>query len=236
MANFVSYANAETLMTEIGNKFNALNGAYIIRGSSTFANLPTTLTKEMTGYVYNVTTDFTTTSLFVEGAGKKYSAGTNVVIVDVGAVSYNAVTPEGTENPSEEGWYETTSSPMQLPVFVLTSDVTVNPEKTYYEKTVLPNMRYDVLGNFIDVDAINAEIEKVSDMITDEDFDSTQAYAVGDIVKRENVLYKFKSAHTANTSWDATEVDEVKVVDLITASDPDSLTTAQVNALIALLN
>lgn len=231
MANFVSYANAETLMTEIGNKFNALNGAYVIRGNSTFANLPTTLTKAMSGYVYNVTTDFTTTALFVEGAGKKYSAGTNVVIFDVGAVSYNAVTPEGTENPSEEGWYELSGSD-----YVLTSDLTVDSGKTYYEQTVSVNMKYDVIANFIDVDAINAEIEKVSDMITDEDFDSTQAYSVGDIVKRENMLYKFKSAHTANTSWDATEVDEVNVVDLITASEPDSLTTAQVNALIALLN
>lgn len=231
MANFVSYANAETLMTEIGNKFNALNGAYVIRGNSTFSNLPTTLTKAMSGYVYNVTTDFTTTALFVEGAGKKYSAGTNVGIFDVGAVSYNAVTPEGTENPSEEGWYELSGSD-----YVLTSDLTVDLGKTYYEQTVSTNMKYDVIGNFVDVDAINAEIEKVSDMITDEEFDSTQAYAVGDIVKRENVLYKFKSAHTANTSWDATEVDEVNVVDLITASEPDSLTTAQVNALIALLN
>ena len=95
MANFVSYANATELMTEIGNKFRALNSAYVPRGTSTFANLPTTLTKTMGGYVYNVTDDFTTTALFVEGAGKKYSAGTNVVIIDNGTTSYSAVTPEG---------------------------------------------------------------------------------------------------------------------------------------------
>jgi len=33
------------------------------------------------GFVYNVTTAFTTTSLFVEGAGKEYPAGTNVVVI-----------------------------------------------------------------------------------------------------------------------------------------------------------
>lgn len=39
------------------------------------------------GWVYNVTEAFTTSDLFVEGAGKKYPAGTNVVVVTQGSGS-----------------------------------------------------------------------------------------------------------------------------------------------------
>lgn len=39
------------------------------------------------GWVYNVTDAFTTTNLFVEGAGKKYPAGTNVVVITQGSGS-----------------------------------------------------------------------------------------------------------------------------------------------------
>lgn len=52
-------------------------------GSVTFANLPTP-SKSTLGYVYDVSDAFTTTSDFKEGSGKKYPAGTNVAIVDIG--------------------------------------------------------------------------------------------------------------------------------------------------------
>lgn len=186
MANYMNYANATTLFTEIGNKLRALNGAYVIRGNSTFANLPSTLTKAMTGYVYNVTDEFTTTASFVEGAGKKYPAGTNVVIVNLG------------------------------------DDTT-------------PDMKFDVIGSFVDVDGIYTEINKVSDMITNDEFDDTVTYAIGDIVKYENGLYRFTVAHAAG-DWDSTEVESISVLDLVSGAEPDSLTTAQVNALLELLS
>lgn len=47
-----------------------------------------------------------------------------------GGDSYDAVTPEGTENPSTEGWYELSGT-----TYVLSTDTTVDTEKTYYEKT-----------------------------------------------------------------------------------------------------
>lgn len=186
MANFVSYENATTLMTDIGNKIKALSGAYILRGSVTFANLPETLTKAMTGYVYNVTTEFTTDARFIEGAGKKYSAGTNVAVANLG------------------------------------DDTT-------------PDMKFDVIGAFVDVDGITARIDAVSDMITAAEFDATETYAIGDIVKHEDALYKFKAAHAAG-AWDSTEVDAVTVLELIEAAEPDSLTAAQITALQALLD
>ena len=47
-------------------------------------------------------------------------------------VSYNAVSPVGTENPSEEGWYEKNTSNE----YVLTTDTEVDDQKTYYAQTV----------------------------------------------------------------------------------------------------
>lgn len=185
MANFVSYANATELMQAISNKIDEKPSGYIQRGSVTFANLPTTLTASMVNYAYNVSDDFTTTMLFVEGSGKKYSAGTNVVVVKAG----------------------TESEPVYL---------------------------YDVYGNFVNVDGIYTEIGKVSDMITDDVFDDTATYAIDDIVKYENGLYKFKAAH-APGAWNATEVDQITILDLVKSAEPDSLTTEQVNALLALL-
>ena len=46
-------------------------------------------------------------------------------------------------------------------------------------------------------------------------FDSTQAYAIGDIVIYNNALYKFKAAHTADDPWSASEVDAIKLADII---------------------
>ncbi len=44
--------------------------------------------------------------------------------------SFDPVTPAGTENPSEEGWYEEDGAGGYIP----TSDTTVDPSKTYYEE------------------------------------------------------------------------------------------------------
>lgn len=223
--NFVSYSNATDLMSSIAAKLKEQTGAYKIRGTSTFANLPAVLTESMNGYVYNVTDAFTTDARFIEGAGKKYPAGTDVVIIDNS--SYSAVTPVGSENPSTEGWYEIINGE-----YVLSTDTTVDAQKTYYAKTV--DMRYNVGVGFIDVDGLTAKIQAVSDMITDE-FDATQPYNVGDVVVYQGVLYKFTSSHTAG-AWAPAEVQSTTVADLIADAEPDSLTTAQVNALIALLS
>lgn len=226
MANFVSYADATTLMTSIGQKLKAVEGAFTFRGSVTFANLPAVLTSAMKGYVYNVSDQFTTDARFVEGAGKKYAAGTNVCVADVGG--YSEVTPVGNENPSTEGWYVLDNGN-----YVLTSDETVQGGTTYYQ--YVADWKYDVIGNFVDVDGIYTDIDKVAAMVCADEFDVDSAYAIGDVVRYNGYLYKFKAAHTAEDDWDLSEVDEVDVISLIDAAEPDSLTTAQVNALLALL-
>lgn len=70
--------------TEVDNKVDAaITSVYRPAGSVAFASLPS-LTAANAGKVVNVTDAFITTADFVEGAGKSYPAGTNVVIVDVG--------------------------------------------------------------------------------------------------------------------------------------------------------
>lgn len=58
-----------------------ISTAYKVKGSSAFADLPAPEEAEE-GNVWNITDAFTTTDIFVEGAGKKYPAGTNVVCIE----------------------------------------------------------------------------------------------------------------------------------------------------------
>lgn len=66
--------------TEIDGKISSV---YKPGGSVAFASLPTADETHL-GMVYNVTDKFTTTDSFVEGAGGKHPAGTNVAIVKSG--------------------------------------------------------------------------------------------------------------------------------------------------------
>lgn len=74
--------------TETDEKINAaLTSAYKAAGSVEFASLPTAANTEE-GKVYNISNAFTTDENFVEGAGKGYPAGTNVVCVEVEEGTY----------------------------------------------------------------------------------------------------------------------------------------------------
>lgn len=218
MSNFVSYENEQVILAKIADKINKL-GAVTFKGSVAFSGLPATPDSTMIGWMYNVNEDFTTDSRFVEGSGKKYKAGENVIVDDLS--TYAAASPVGSENPSTEGWYELVNGK-----YVESTDTTVDPLKTYYVKT--PVYKLDCAGQLVDIDAI-------LDIICADDFDATQAYEIGDVVKYNEKLYRFKADHTANDPWDPTEVDEVDVVTLIKDSEPDALTQAQMDALLALL-
>ena len=111
---------------------NRITSVYKAAGSLPFASLTSALlVKANQGNVYNITDAFTTTADFTEGAGKKYTAGTNVAVVEsmtaVFSVSadntvdaektyyvnqnggYSVITPAGNEDPATEGWYEMTT-------------------------------------------------------------------------------------------------------------------------------
>lgn len=56
---------------------------YIPGGSVAFASLPV-LSANVSGFVYNITDDFTTTNNFIEGAGINCKAGTDVAVINSG--------------------------------------------------------------------------------------------------------------------------------------------------------
>ena len=62
--------------------------------------------------------------------------------------------------------------------------------------------------------ANETNILSVEDMICDNEFDTTTAYSVGDIVTYNNSLYEFTSAHSAG-AWNSADVTEVSVVGII---------------------
>ena len=65
-----------------------LADVYKPQGSIVFSALPATPSADTYGYVWNITNDFTTDSRFVEGAGKQYSAGTNVGVIEQNGTYY----------------------------------------------------------------------------------------------------------------------------------------------------
>lgn len=72
------YAKTSDVTSSINS---AISSTYKACGSVAFASLPT-VADERVGNVYNVSDAFVTTEEFVEGSGKSYPAGTNVVAVD----------------------------------------------------------------------------------------------------------------------------------------------------------
>ena len=75
------------LQQEINEKISTV---YKPQGNTSFEALTRPPNKEMLGYVYNLTGQFTTDSYFVEGLGHNYPAGTNVVVVsDLGTYKYD---------------------------------------------------------------------------------------------------------------------------------------------------
>ena len=224
--NFVSYQDADVLITKIAQKFHAVDAAFVFKGTSAFASLPATPTAAMDGYVWDITDAFTTDSRFIEGSGVDYPAHTDVCVADLS--TYAAAVP--VSDPAAEGLYEINAAGKYVP----TEDTSIEAGKTYYAKTEV--IKYNVVGPFYDVDALSGRIDNVVADITDAEFDETQAYGIGDIVIHEDVLYRFTSAHTADDPWDPTEVTTVTILDLVEAAEPESLTQAQVNALIGLLD
>ena len=74
--------------SDVENAINEKIGStYKPKGSIPFANLPA-LSSSVEGFVYNITDSFTTNANFVEGAGKTYPAGTNVVVVNTSGSTY----------------------------------------------------------------------------------------------------------------------------------------------------
>ena len=125
-------------------------------GSATLATLPDLVNDVpgVIGNVYNMSEAFETTSDFVEGADVAYGAGTNVVVVDLGG--YTAVSPLGSEDPSDEGWYELKNG-VYVPTHDTEIDAELDPAKTYYSYS--PNPAFDVLPGFVDLSGYQTKMQ-----------------------------------------------------------------------------
>ena len=79
-----------------------LVGGFIPIGTITFDELATV--EKVTGYVYNISDDFVTTDEFREGAGKSYTAGTNVFVTASGELDClgGAASPTATVDEVKE--------------------------------------------------------------------------------------------------------------------------------------
>lgn len=97
LTNGAGYQTASDVQTAITNKIGSV---YKAKGSVAFASLPA-LNSANEGNVYNVTDNFTTTADFIEGAGKTYPAGTNVVIVNTSGSTYKYDVLSGTVDLSD---------------------------------------------------------------------------------------------------------------------------------------
>lgn len=151
-------ANEIARATNVENDLRSITTrAYKPSGSVYFADLPA-LDVSRLGNVYDIKDAFTTTSDFQEGAGKDYPAGTNVAIVSVEGEFYTEVTPIGTENPSQEGWYV-----LDDDEYILTTDTEVESGTTYYSYSDY-KMMYDANSGFIDT----------SHFVTDTDYATSQ--------------------------------------------------------------
>lgn len=109
-----------------------------------------------------------------------YDSGFRLNLVDSGdykkggiyELQINAVTPVGTENPNEEGWYEYDGSSWDYREYFLTEDTTVDSEKTYY------TIAWEIVSaNSQEFNTDDFEIENnvVSLDVTQRSFTGTQA-------------------------------------------------------------
>ena len=80
LTNDAKYQTEEQVTAAINAK---VSSTYKAGGRVAFAALPE-LTSANLGLVVNVTDNFTTTDSFMEGAGQKHPAGTNVAVVEAG--------------------------------------------------------------------------------------------------------------------------------------------------------
>ena len=88
----------------------------------------------ITGYKNSCLITIDSTAFNTTEKAAKLKALEDILYGTDGETTYTEATPVGSENPSEEGWYERSGSAEPY-VYTLTADTTVDAEKTYYVKS-----------------------------------------------------------------------------------------------------
>lgn len=150
----VSEAKTE-MSTMMDNKVAAaIASTYKPAGSTTFADLTAEgmLAVANVGKVYNVTDAFTTNDNFIEGAGKSYPVGTNVVIINAGT------------DEAPEYKYDVLQGFVDLSNYSTTTEMNTAIENAIGGLTAdqIPSLPADKITNFDQevADAVNTELNK----------------------------------------------------------------------------
>ena len=193
------YLNKEGLEKVIKTLRKEMNRLYVDKGSvETLDDLPSTV---MVGWVYNIKTAFETTADFVEGAGHKHTANTNIVVVDTAAAG---ATPVLKWDVLEGNMDDYQTKKLEEALDVLTS------AKSVATSTALPTTAgtgsnamqlYDVY--FVE------DTEKLYRAIAINEDDGTVTWSnIGDQTTVEGAL-KFLGEVTPNTPITNEEIDEI---------------------------
>lgn len=80
------------------------------------------------------------------------------------------------------------------------------------------------------LEAIDQHKAEIGTVAKDWEDHKTEAFAVGEYVVKDNVTYRFKAAHAANTAWNASEVEETNLGSEITGLKSAITSTAKEKA------
>ena len=161
----------------------AISSVYKAAGSVAFANLPA-LGSTYEGYVYNITDAFTTTADFVEGAGKSYPAGTNVVCINTSSLfawylsSKSRTLYTLTATPSVgDVIYDNTGTATNISVLSVAGDYSYIEDDKWSGHNLrdaskdITDYKWDVLAGFVDLSNYQTLIDSSNklnaDYITD---------------------------------------------------------------------
>ena len=120
---------------------NKISAVFTPKGSVAFSGLTSSLLVAANlGNVYNVTDAFTTTADFIEGAGKKHSAGSNVAIIEATPTTYK-VTSDTTAQAGKT-YYANNTGTLAFPAPEEGDDIS---EAGYYEVDTAATYKFDVM-------------------------------------------------------------------------------------------
>lgn len=160
-----------------------VSSVYKAKGSITNLTALPTPDKAHEGYVYNIESAFTTTANFVEGAGKVYPAGTNVVCINTTGTTYKWDVLAGMVDLSNYAT-KTDLSGKQDKFATVTTENTIQTVKIGDDLSIVtsPNLGYSQISStkILSLSSGNSTTSYIqlgkTKLGNNHDFDATQGY------------------------------------------------------------
>lgn len=140
--NLVNVDQLTLAMQKVRTTYDTkISAVYKPKGTVAFSSLTAELLIAANlGNIYNIADAFTTTELFIEGAGKKHSAGSNVAIVEATPTTYKATTDTSAQDGKT--YYSNATGTLAFPAPETGDDIS---DKGYYEVDVAATYKFDVM-------------------------------------------------------------------------------------------